>query len=184
VVEGLNFYFGRGRACNIEVLEQLCRQAAMRLEVVAPVRRHDATISSSRIRQALREGMIEEANAMLTRPYRLRGLVERGAGRGAAIGFPTANLVGIETLLPKPGVYAGQAWLGGRPWPAAINLGSNPTFGDTCLKVEVHVIGFDGSLYGSPLEVDILRRLRDIHTFGSVDELKRQLARDVDAVRS
>jgi riboflavin kinase/FMN adenylyltransferase len=182
VVEGPNFCFGRGRSGNIDVLQQLCQRSSLRLEVVPPVRRADAYISSSRVRQALREGKLEEANSMLTRPYRVRGQVMRGAGRGAAIGFPTANLGAIQTLLPQPGVYAGRAWIDATSWPAAVNVGPNPTFGETSLKVEAHLIGFSGPLYDSTLEVDFHHRLRDIHTFGSVTALKDQLARDVEAV--
>ncbi len=102
-----------------------------------------------------------------------------GAGRGAKIGFPTANLAGIDTLLPAVGVYAGRAWVSGERWPAAINLGASPTFGDESIRVEVHLIGQDESLYGQPMEVDFLARLRDIRPFPSVDALVEQLRADV-----
>jgi riboflavin kinase/FMN adenylyltransferase len=98
------------------------------------------------------------------------------------IGFPTANIDAVDTLLPRSGVYAGRAYFEGRLWPAAVNIGPNPTFGETRLKVEAHVIRFSGAIYGSPIEVDFLARLRDIHPFASVDELKQQLQRDVAQV--
>jgi riboflavin kinase/FMN adenylyltransferase len=110
-------------------------------------------------------------------------MVTHGARRGARIGFATANLAAVDTLLPGAGVYAGRGLVRGMNWPAAINVGPNPTFGEHALKVEVHLIGFEGSLYGEPLEVDFLSRLRDVCPFGSVDELKRQLAQDVEAAR-
>jgi riboflavin kinase/FMN adenylyltransferase len=118
---------------------------------------------------------------MLTRPYRLRGMVRHGAARGARIGFPTANLDAIDTLLPGPGVYAGRAFADGTAWPAAINVGPNPTFGEQRMKVEIHLIGFQGSLYGQPLEVDFHRRLRDIQRFDNVEALKVQLEADIAA---
>ena len=120
---------------------------------------------------------------MLTRPYRLRGMVTHGAGRGDKIGFPTANLAAVDTLLPGVGVYAGLALHDGAAWPAAINVGPNPTFGEQALKLEVHLIDFSGTLYGQPLEVDFLGRLRDIQPFANVAELQAQLRRDVDSAR-
>jgi riboflavin kinase/FMN adenylyltransferase len=109
--------------------------------------------------------------------------VTHGAGRGAKIGFPTANLGAIDTLLPAQGVYAGRGWLGTSSWPAAINLGPSPTFGDAASRVEVHLIGHNEPLYGQPLEVDFLTRLRDIRPFETPQALSQQLARDVDAAK-
>ncbi len=183
VVEGPNFFFGKERSGDIQVLGNLCRQHGMALDIVEPVRHGNDFVSSSRVRGAILSGNIEEANRMLTQPYRIRGMVVHGAGRGGDIGFPTANVGAIDTLLPQPGVYAGLAIVDAERWPAAINVGPNPTFGEGALKVEVHLIGFSGTFYGEPLEVDFLRRLRDIHTFGSVQELQEQLARDVEMAR-
>src|SRR5262249_22196338 len=138
---------------------------------------------SSRVREAITAGDVDLARQLLTRPYRVRGMVTHGAGRGAKLGFPTANLAAIDTLLPAQGVYAAAALTTIGNWPAAVNIGPNPTFGEQALKVEVHLIGFDGPLYGQPLEVEFLSRLRSIQQFGSVTELKAQLARDVAAAR-
>jgi len=118
---------------------------------------------------------------LLTEPYRIRGMVVHGAGRGAKLGFPTANVDAIDTLLPGLGVYAGQALVAGAAWPAAINIGPNPTFGEQSLKVEVHLIGWSRPLYGQPLEVDFLSRVRDIQRFDGVDALKAQLVQDIAA---
>jgi riboflavin kinase / FMN adenylyltransferase len=179
VVEGLNFRFGRDRVGTIELLDQMCRQTGIRLVPVEPVVVDGQVVSSSRVRQLIAEGSIEAANELLTRPYRIRGTVAAGAGRGAQLGFPTANLDEIDTLLPAEGVYAG--W--GAQWPAAINLGPNPTFGEMARKVEVHLIGCDASLYGQTLEVDFYARLRDIRPFASVEGLREQLAADVAEAR-
>ena len=183
MVEGPNFFFGKGRAGNIETLERLCRASGLSLDVVEPLVVGDCFVSSSRVRSLIQGGNVAEAGSLLTRPYRIRGMVTHGAGRGAKIGFPTANVDAIDTLLPALGVYAGRAIVAAGVWPAAINIGPNPTFGEHALKVEVHLIDFAGNLYGQPLEIDFLTRLRDIRPFASVEALKEQLARDVEAAR-
>jgi len=181
MVEGPNFFFGRGRAGRIDTLGRLCDAAGISLEIVQPVMVGTEYVSSSRVREAIQAGDIDLARQLLTRPYRLRGMVTHGAGRGGRIGFPTANLAAIDTLLPAHGVYAARAITPAGNWPAAVNIGPNPTFGEQALKVEIHLIGFTGSLYGQPLEVDFLSRLRSIRPFESVAALQAQLAHDVAA---
>lgn len=183
LVEGPNFYFGRDRAGDIPMLGRLCESAEIRLEVVQPVLASGDYISSSRIRQLIREGQLGEAGKLLTQPYRIRGMVTHGAARGARIGFPTANLSAVDTLLPAPGVYAGRAFPESGESPAAIHIGPNPTFGENALKVEVHLLNFAGNLYGQPLEVDFLERLRDIRPFPDLAALVDQLTRDVAEAR-
>ena len=183
VVEGPNFRFGRARAGTIDVLHQLASAAAINLDVVEPLMVGGEAVSSSRVRRLVGDGKIAEANALLTKPYRIRGLVVHGVGRGMKIGFPTANVDAIDTLLPSPGVYAGSVAIAGELRAAAINIGPNPTFGEHALKVEVHVIDWHGPLYGTVLEVDFLARLRDIQRFENVDALQRQLQADVETAR-
>lgn len=183
MVEGPNFYFGHNREGNVAVLESLTRRAGVTLDVVEPVETDGVTVSSSRIRELIAAGAVGGAARQLTAPYRIRGMVTHGAGRGAKLGFPTANLEAIDTLLPAAGVYAGRAWIGGKPWPAAINLGPNPTFGENALKVEIHVLDLTAALYGQPLEVDFVARLRDVLKFASQIELVSQLQTDVERVR-
>lgn len=190
MVEGPNFRFGRGRAGNVESLAAMCDAADMSLAVVEPVVAEGEIVSSSRIRRLIAAGDIDAARPLLTEPYRIRGMVVHGAKRGATIGFPTANIAAVDTLVPGLGVYAGRGWLRssgpangkGESWPAAINVGPNPTFGDHALKIEAHLVGCQRSLYGEVLEVDFAARLRDTRPFASVDELKTQLRRDVEAV--
>jgi riboflavin kinase / FMN adenylyltransferase len=183
IVEGPNFFFGRGRAGRIDTLGRLCNEAGISLEIVQQVKVGTEYVSSSRVREAIQAGDVDLARQLLTRPYRLRGMVTHGAGRGGKLGFPTANLAAIDTLLPAHGVYAAHAITTAGNWPAAVNIGPNPTFGEQALKVEVHLIGFAGSLYGQPLEVDFLSRLRSIHPFESIEALKAQLTKDVSAAR-
>jgi riboflavin kinase/FMN adenylyltransferase len=184
MVEGPNFYFGHNRAGTIEVLRGLCAEAQISLDIVEPLTVSGDFVSSSRVRKLVQAGDVSAAAGLLTQPYRIRGMVTHGAARGAKLGFPTANLDAIDTLLPALGVYAGRAILPNRTWPAAINIGPNPTFGEQAVKVEVHLIGFHGSLYGQAIEVDFVSRLRDIRRFSGIDELKVQLSDDIAASNS
>jgi riboflavin kinase/FMN adenylyltransferase len=181
MVEGPNFFFGHNRAGNIETLGKLCQVASIALEIVPPIAVGGQTVSSSRVRAAVHAGDVDLARELLTRPYRVRGMVTHGAGRGAKLGFPTANLEAIDTVLPAQGVYAARAIATLGLWPAAVNIGPNPTFGEQALKVEAHLIGFEGSLYGQPLELEFLSRLRSIRPFESVEALKSQLNHDIAA---
>jgi riboflavin kinase/FMN adenylyltransferase len=182
LVEGPNFFFGHNREGTIDRLTDLAGKAGVSLDVVEPVAVAGAIVSSSRVRELIRAGNVELARTLLSAPYRIRGMVTHGAGRGATIGFPTANLSAVDTLLPALGVYAGRAWVGGSPRAAAINVGSSPTFGDATIRVEVHLVGYSEPLYGQPLEVDFLARLRDIRPFDSVAALVEQLRADVEQV--
>lgn len=182
VVEGPNFFFGRNRAGNIKVLESLCAQAELTLDVVPPIYVGTQMVSSSVIRQLLLDGDFDQANDLLGHRYCVRGTVTEGEARGRTLGFPTANITHIPTVLPRDGVYAGVVNHAGRAWPTAINLGPNPTFKERRRKFEAHLIGFDGDLYGQELEVELIRRLRDTQPFPNVEALKAQLQQDVCAV--
>ena len=181
VVEGADFRFGARRAGDVALLRELCRVDGVTLEVVPPVLVDGEPVSSSRLRALLAAGRVREANALATAPYRLTGTVVVGARRGATLGFPTANLAGIATLLPAPGVYGALARTGDGVFPAAVHVGPNATFGESAITVEAHLVGFTGDLYGRSLDVDFLDRVRDTRRFDSVEDLTSQLARDVAA---
>ncbi len=189
IVEGPNFYFGHNRGGDIALLEELSSQAGLSLDVVPPVEFAGEIVSSSRIRKLITDGEVALAAQMLSAPYRIRGMVTHGAGRGAKLGFPTANLEAIDTLLPRLGVYAGRGWVQSAPYPAAIHLGPNPTFGEAAVKVEVHLVGLEAnpltqtSLYGEPLEVEFLAPLRGVKTFENQAALATQLAQDIQQTR-
>ena len=183
VVEGPNFFFGRNRQGNIDVLRTLCSEAGIALDVSPPVRFEGQVVSSSLIRTLLAEGRVDQARRMLTEPYRIRGTVVRGAGRGTDLGYPTANVADVDTLLPGEGIYAGRALVEGRLWPAAISLGPNPTFDEGVGKVEAYLMDYAGQLYDRQIEVDFLARLRDIVRFDSVGRLVAEMGRDVAAAR-
>lgn len=183
IVEGPNFCFGKDRKGDIDTLRDLCRLRGIALQVLEPVG-GEAMVSSSTIRALIDEGRLAEAVKLLGHAYRLRGEVIAGARRGRTIGFPTANLARIETLLPGDGVYGGIARVDTHSFAAAINIGPNPTFGEDNRKVEVHLIGFNGDLYGRWLEVDLLERLRETRRFDSREDLVRQISLDVAAARA
>jgi riboflavin kinase/FMN adenylyltransferase len=183
IVEGYNFGFGRGREGNVETLTALCRQNGIALSIVPPLLVDGIPVSSSRVRNCLTRGAVHEAADLLGRPYRLRGIVGTGQRRGRTIGFPTANLEQIETVVPGDGVYAVRALAAENTYPGAANIGPNPTFGEDSRKVEVHLIDFQGELYGQPIAVDFLDRIRDTRPFAGVPELVQQLGDDVSAAR-
>ena len=184
MAEGPNFYFGKDRQGDVEMLGQLCQRAAIPLRIVEPLDNQGQMVSSTMVRAAIAEGQIEAANAMLTAPYRISGLVAVGSQRGAGLGFPTANLSDLKVLAPAAGVYAGKTWVGGTAYRAAIHIGPNLTFDEGQCKVEVHLLDFTGDLYGERLEVQFNRRVRGIVKFASVDDLRNQLGRDIATVRN
>jgi riboflavin kinase/FMN adenylyltransferase len=185
MVEGPTFGFGRDRGGDARLLGDWCHAAGLGFEIADPTELDGRILSSSRIRAALAEGEVAEAARLLGRPHRFRGLVTHGAGRGAGIGVPTANLEGIDTVIPVDGVYAGLAHVPGesQPVPTACNIGPNPTFGEQVRKVEAHLIDFQGDLYGQTVELDFLERLRPTRKFAGLEDLLAQIVSDVREAR-
>lgn len=193
LVEGPNFRFGKDRGGDVALLSRMCREHHLLLSIIEPERIGENWVSSSSIREAIDAGDIERANAALGEPYRIRGKVHGGAGRGRTLGFPTANLGEVPVLIPGHGVYAGRiaraSWDDGRTVPerlthahAAIHIGPNPTFGEEASKVEIHVLDFAGDLYGATLEVEMVRRIRGIRKFSGLNELIEQIQADLRSV--
>ncbi|MFM7055333.1 MAG: riboflavin kinase, partial [Planctomycetota bacterium] len=118
----------------------------------------------------------------LGHPLRVEGKVVLGAQRGRTLGFPTANLSGIQGMLPANGVYAGSCDIAGRRFPVAACIGPNPTFNDQRQKVECHLVGFSGDLYGHSLAVDLVAEIRLLRSFSSAEELQQQITADLQAV--
>ncbi len=184
MVEGPNFFFGRDRGGDVKRLEVLCHEQNLRLRIVDASQAEGQMISSTRIRGLLNDGRVEEAADLLEGPHRIRGIVVQGDQRGRNIGFPTANLDQIDVVVPAPGVYGGVAASGGRIFDAAIHIGPNPTFEPSgSSKVEIHLLDFEGDLYGEELTVDFMFKLRDIARFDSAEILIEQLRQDVGLVR-
>jgi riboflavin kinase/FMN adenylyltransferase len=183
VVEGDNFAFGHNREGTVEMLRELALAAGIETEVIAAIDINGEAVSSSRIRRLLAEGDVAMARQLLTRPYRLRGRVVRGAGRGESLGFPTANLADVDTLVPAEGVYAALCMVDDQPQAAAVNIGGNPTFGEMAAKVEAHLVDLRRSLYEQTLTLDFLARLRGTKKFEGADALRAQISRDVAATQ-
>ena len=184
LVEGFNFGFGRNREGTNELLRTWCQEKNIAVTLLPPQEVLGQPVSSSRVRAELLLGNVDVVQQLLGRPYRIAGIVGTGARRGATLGFPTANLQQIATLVPGNGVYAVRAILGSKPYPAAANVGPNPTFGENARKVEVHLIGFNGQLYDKHLAVDFTKKIRETKTFASANELTAQIQMDVAEVRN
>ena len=179
MVEGPNFRFGRGRGGDIALLQKLCAEHQLPLVIVEACELEGNMVSSSEVRSALLTGNVAQARRLLGRPYSISGVVAQGAQRGRQLGFPTANLDQIETLLPPEGVYAGQATVDGVRYPVALNIGPNPTFEEHRLKVEAHLVGFSGDLYGRVVTVEFLEHLRGVVKFPGIEALRTQLQHDI-----
>jgi riboflavin kinase/FMN adenylyltransferase len=182
VVVGYNHTFGRGARGDAALLCSVGAPIGLVTHVVPPLLVDDVPVSSSEIRTALKEGDVRRAARYLGRPYSVAGTVTRGAGRGRTLGFPTANLDPERPLLVPTGVYACRAEDGGLH-RAVVNVGVRPTFGDNALAVEAFLMDFAGDLYGHALRLHFVGRLRGEQKFESVDELRAQITRDVEAAR-
>jgi riboflavin kinase / FMN adenylyltransferase len=186
VVVGANFRFGHQQVGTIETLAELGVKYGFGVTIFAlQLDRGDEVVSSSLIRKHIADGDMEQVAEELDRPYVLEGTVEHGAKRGHDLGFPTANLaVHDHMILPKLGVYAGWMRWKGERYPAVVNVGLNPTFGDRDTPiVEAYIVDFDQDLYGETIEIEFTHRLRDELRFTNVDDLVTQMHADVEQAR-
>ena len=184
IVVGFNHRFGRGARGDAKLLEALAVTLGFRAHIVPALLVDGVAVSSSEIRAALQRGDLPDAARFLGRPYSIRGEVVRGAGRGRTLGFPTANVKTDRPLGLPVGVYVCRLTVGGRQHQAVVNVGFRPTFGETELAVEAHVLDFTGNLYDERVTLTFVRRLREERKFPSVDALREQIALDVAAART
>ena len=184
VYVGANFNFGRGREGTADTLVALCATRGIVAGKVEEVRFLGSPVSSSRIRRAIRAGEVELAAELLGRPFAVEGAVRHGAGRGAGLGFPTANLETRSELVPQDGVYVTRTRAGDRILPSVTNIGSRPTFADQDFAVETHLLDAHLDLYDRDIEVSFLARLRQELRFASVQALVEQVGRDVERARA
>lgn len=185
IAVGTGFVFGHRRSGNLELLERLGREQGFAVEGVPPIEEGGEPISSTRVRDRVAAGDFDGARILLGRPYALAGEVVAGDRLGTRLGFPTANLDVTGLVLPPVGVYAATALVDGSRRPAAVNIGWRPTVERTAatIRVEAHLPGFAGDLYGRRLELEFFRRLRGEIRFDSREALVGQIGRDVAAVR-
>jgi riboflavin kinase / FMN adenylyltransferase len=187
LVIGHDHGFGRGREGDVEVMRALGHERGFGVEVVNAVATGDGrVVSSTVIRRAVAGGDLRHAAQALGRPYSVQARVRRGDQRGRALGFPTVNLESPppRKLLPPDGVYAVRAQTPAGAFGGMMNLGPRPTFGDNARSLEVHLFDTDVDLYGAPVRVDFVERLRETRAFTGPDELKAQLRRDDERARA
>ncbi|MGQ9509999.1 MAG: bifunctional riboflavin kinase/FAD synthetase [Thermodesulfobacteriota bacterium] len=184
VIIGYNYHFGNQKGGDVETLIRDGKRFGFDVEVVEGVKINQTPVSSSRIRELLQKGMVEEASILLGRDYPVIGNVIKGTGRGKDLGFPTANLERSEELYPKTGVYAVEVIWREKHFDGVANVGTNPTFnplgekrGD--LTLEVYILNLDQDLYGEEIQVNFKRRIRDEIRFNSSQELVDQIKKDV-----
>ena len=185
VLIGDNFRFGHKQAGNAVALQEMGVRLGFTVEIVAPVLSNGEVVSSTAVRRAVAEGRLADAARLLGRPLALTGEIRRGEGRGSTILFPTLNLAPEQELLPKTGVYATETLVDGREriYRSATNIGFRPTFNGTHLSVESHLFGFAERLTEGRMEVRFWERLREERKFSGPEELRVQIASDLERAR-
>lgn len=186
VVVGHDFAFGKDRQGSIETLKAQGDQGGFNVNVVPPILLRGERVSSSAIRAALREGRPERAKSLLGRNFKVRGIVESGAGRGQGLGIPTANMTIGDVQIPKTGVYVSQVLWGKDKLRAVTNVGRAPTFhpDSAGIRLETHILDQKLELRGVQLEVEFISYLREERRFDSVQELVSQIHQDIEAARN
>lgn len=185
IIVGHGFRFGAGREGDEATLEAAGRRRGFEVTTLEPVVLEGGIISSTRIRDALRSGDLAAAERLLGAPYMADGVVAHGQRRGRELGYPTINVATpAEKLLPRDGIYACRVQVGETTHAAATSLGTRPTFGPGPRTLECHLLDFAGDLYGAPVRVTFVRRLRDELTFSGPAALAEQIAKDVEETRA
>jgi riboflavin kinase/FMN adenylyltransferase len=187
LIVGYDFALGKGREGNVQRLEEIGKDHGFSVQAIQAVRIKDEVVSSSRIRNAIIQGRMGEAAALLGRRYSLSGEVVPGDGRGKLINIPTANLtIWPEKAIPKVGVYVCIACVDGHERGAVTNIGIRPTFekSPVPMRVETHLMDFEGDLYGKMIELEFIDRIRDEMRFNGVEGLVGQIHRDIDKAQT
>lgn len=185
LVLGPDFALGRNREGDIEALRTLSKSQDFSLTVVPHAVLNGEIVSSTAIRNALAGGNIEKVHRMLGRYFSLEGKVITGSGRGAELGFPTANLdINPGQALPADGIYASRAHIDNRQHQAVTNIGKRPTFDETERTVETYILDYREDLYRRQLKVDIIHKLRDEERFATIAALKKQIEQDIKQARA
>jgi riboflavin kinase/FMN adenylyltransferase len=187
IVVGQDYTFGKGREGNVDLLEaygETLGFEVMVLDWISAPRNGIGRISSTRVRDLVMQGRMEDARKMLGRPYQIRGVVAKGRDRGGKLlGFPTANIELADELCPKTGIYAVTTEVGSQKYKGVANIGYSPTFDDHVFTVEVFILDFDRNIYGEKIRVNFIKRLRDEKKFASLAELSDQIRKDAEMAR-
>ncbi|MDR2463648.1 MAG: bifunctional riboflavin kinase/FAD synthetase [Verrucomicrobiales bacterium] len=182
IAVGANWRFGHHRAGSLPLLRRWCAARRITLRADACVTHHGTPISSSRIRELILSGQLSTASELLGKPYSLFGTIVSGRQLGRQLGFPTANLDTLDQCLPPRGVYFGTVTISNRPYPAAINIGNQPTLAPQRTTVEAHLLNFSGDLYGVTVSVHPKQFWRAEQKFSSLSALQTQIAQDLIAM--
>ena len=182
---GSDFTFGHRRGGNVALLKTLGAKLSFTVHGLGAVSLDGESVSSTRIREAVRAGALDRAGEMLGREYALAGTIARGDQLGRQLGFPTANLEVTGRLTPQGGVYAVHAYIGGQRHRAVLNIGHRPTLQTPApvLRVEAHLLDFSGDLYDQEMQITFVEKLREEQKFPSLEALREQIARDIAAAR-
>jgi riboflavin kinase/FMN adenylyltransferase len=183
VLVGESFRFGNRQEGDVKLLENLGEKFGFEVDVIAPVGDGNSVVSSSAIREAVREGRVEDARHMLGRPFALAGEIHPGTGQGRKLVVPTLNLTTQQELLPKNGVYATESMVAGKTYQSVTNIGVRPTFDGQKLAIESHLFDFSDTVTSGPMEVRFKSRLRDEQKFPGVDALREQVLKDIEAAK-
>ncbi len=187
VIVGYNYHFGKGKSGDVRTLQEAGERFNFEVEAMGPLKIGHTVVSSSKIRELIKGGIVDEAAKLLGRNYPVMGRVVSGSKRGQTLGFPTANLDISEELYPKPGVYAVEIERNHQVLRGVANVGYNPTFsqapnskpGEKAFSVEVHILDFNQDIYGEELQVNFKRRIRDEIRFESASQLVAQIEKDI-----
>jgi riboflavin kinase/FMN adenylyltransferase len=185
LVIGYDFALGQNKEGNTNTLSALGQEMGFSVTVIPPIVIDGEVVSSTAIRNALSEGDMKRVQNLIGRPFRLYGRVIPGAGRGIELDFPTANLdIDPEQALPAEGVYATWCYIDDKTYQSVTNIGKRPTFGNGQLTVEIYLLDYHGDLYEQELKIDIIQRLRSEKKFNTVEELKKQITKDIEQGRA
>jgi riboflavin kinase/FMN adenylyltransferase len=184
LIVGYDFKFGKEGKGNVEYLASRSTEYGFFFEIQGAITLDGEKVGSNRIRKMIQEGDVGKAALHLGRSYMIEGTVVKGDGRGRTIGFPTINLKTEFPLIPKPGVYISNVDVGGKRYPAVTNIGYNPTFDGQSLTIETYILDFFGDLYDRNIALYFLERVRDEAKFGSVDELRERIWKDIEIARN
>jgi len=184
VIVGHDYCFGHNREGNITLLQEMGAEKGFSVRVVDAIHINHTVVSSTSIRNLVRQGHMKEVTRLLGRPYEVTGVVIHGHGRGARLlNIPTANLKPDNDLLPASGIYAVYVTVGGQTYPAVANIGTCPTFYDNQLSLEVHIFDFNQDIYDSDVAVEFIARLREEQRFPGIPELVTQIQADIQKAR-
>jgi len=185
IIVGYNYHFGRGKSGDVETLKNICKRFGVEVEVIEGLTVDRMIVSSSRIRELIRDGEVEKASKLLGRDYPIIAKVVEGSRRGHTLGFPTANLEISDELYPKTGVYAVEVIWNQQVFNGLANVGLNPTFSTTQeskkerFSLEVYILNFNQNIYGDELQVNFKARIRDEIRFDSPSDLINQIQKDI-----